>query len=570
MSFIRCHMAKYLQICLAIVLQIFVAVPGTFAAQTDTQPARIVASIQQQFDTPTNVTFAPDLEWQQLREIYLSNQYQPVWTNINGPLPRANVLRETLRNAWAEGLNPLTYKVDLLDENWPSRLPAKLAQLDLLLTNALLTYSVDVRYGQFEPQEIDPFWHITRPAVDEMALLRSLIASEDIRTALQALPPSETGYQRLRAALAQYRQIDQGGGWSPLQKGPLLEFGTYHPEVTFLRQRLRSEGDLELRPVRDEQLFDRPVKHAVERFQVRHGLRMDGIVGSATRSVMNIPVGERIEKIKLNMERWRWLPRDIGQRYVMVNTAGFELMAVANGQPRFTMGVIIGTPDRQTPVLQGLLHTVVFNPYWTVPTTIAVEELVPKQIRNPDFFKQRGIRVYRNNEELEPQDIDWKRVKINHMPYVLRQDPGPRNPLGRVKFLFSNRHQVYLHDTPQQGLFNQTKRAFSHGCVRVEEPLRLANFVLGDDAAWYEGVAWEENGENSWDVDRIKAMMEAEETVEVEVAERMPIYLVYWTAWVAEDGGVFFRPDIYERDPANCDEIAAKTAKSADSADIIR
>ena len=166
--------------------------------------------------------------------------------------------------------------------------------------------------------------------------------------------------------------------------------------------------------------------------------------------------------------------------------------------------------------------------------------------------------------------INWSKINKDNLPYVLRQDPGPRNPLGRIKFLFSNRHQVYLHDTPQQGLFNHSKRAFSHGCVRVEDPLRLANFVLGDDDAWYGVSAWEENGNDEWNVDKIKAMMQAEESVEVPVTEPLPVYLVYWTAWVAEDGGVFFRPDIYERDQPNCAEMAAKAGKKGGSADTIQ
>jgi murein L,D-transpeptidase YcbB/YkuD len=563
-------MIQGLQIFLAIILQITIAVPAMAATQSNAQLDRIVTEIRQQLETPPAITFAPDLDWKRLREFYTSNEYQPVWIDTHGPLHKAGVLRDTLRNALVEGLNPQTYKVGQLDDNWPSRLPAKLAQLELLLTNALLAYSVDVRYGQFNPQEIDPFWHIAQPDVDELALLRSILANEDMRAALQALPPSEAGYQRLRDALANYRQIAQVGGWSPLQAGPLLEFGTYHPEVTFLRQRLRTEGDLELRPIRDEEFFDRAVKHAVERFQVRHGLNMDGVVGPATRAVMNIPVTERMEKLKLNMERWRWLPRQLGQRFIMVNTAGFELTAFENRQPQFTMWVIIGTPDRQTPTLNGKLHTVVFNPYWTVPRSIAAEELIPKQLRNPDFFSQRNIRVYRGDKELDPRDINWSKINKDNLPYVLRQDPGPRNPLGRIKFLFSNEYQVYLHDTPQQGLFNHSKRAFSHGCVRVEDPLRLANFVLGDDDAWYEVSAWEENGNDEWNVDKIKAMMVAEESVDVPVTEPLPVYLVYWTAWVAEDGGVFFRPDIYERDQPNCAEMAAKAGKKGGSADTIQ
>ena len=558
MLFNRRHTVQGLQVCLAIILQITVAATSPVVAQTNTQLDRIATAIQQQLDPDSTWASDPDMDWQRLREFYATHDYNPVWLDIKGPLAKAMVLRNTFENAGAEGLDPKNYSVETLIKLWPSRLPEEMAELDLYLTNALLAYSVDVSYGRFDPKEIDPFWYIERPAVDPMVLLRTIVANEDTNGALQALPPSQPGYQRLRAALVHYQEIARNGGWSPLAAGPLLEFGSYHREVAFLRHRLRIEGDLALRPIRDEEFFDRAVEHAVERFQVRYGLKMDGVVGPATRAVMNIPVSQRIELIKLNMERWRWLPRHLGQRYIMVNTAGFELAAFENRHTQFTMWVIIGKPDWQTPVLSGKMHTVVFNPYWTVPRKIALEELIPAQRRNPNFFSKRGIRVYRSGTELDPRNIDWSKVDKDHLPYLLRQDPGPRNPLGRIKFLFSNQYQIYLHDTPKQTLFNQPTRAFSHGCVRVEDPVRLASFVLGTDAGWNE--------------DKIKAMMAGDNSVEVPVAvpQPLPIYLVYWTAWVAEDGGVFFRPDIYERDQQNCAEAAAKTLEIDESADKIQ
>ncbi len=554
MFVIHRHTISPLRFCLFVVLQFGIALITPLQAQTSPQLERITTAIQQQLDPATSSIVDPDMDWQRLREFYAANDYAPVWVDIKGPLARAGVLRNTLENAATEGLEPQTYAVETLTRLWPSRLPASMAQLELRLTNALLAYSVDVSYGRFDPQQVDPLWHITRPTVDPLDLLRNIVANEDMQAALQALPPSQPGYKRLRAALARYHEIARNGGWSPLAAGPLLEFGAYHREVTFLRHRLRLEGDLALRPIRDEEFFDRAVEHAVERFQVRYGLKMDGVVGPATRGAMNIPVKQRIDLIKLNMERWRWLPRQLGQRYIMVNTAGFELAAYENQEPQFTMWVIIGRPDWQTPVLNGKLHTVVFNPYWTVPRNIALKELIPKQRRNPDFFRKRGIRVYRNGSEQDPRSIDWNRIDPDYLPYILRQDPGPSNPLGRIKFLFSNQHEIYLHDTPRQTLFNQTRRAFSHGCVRVEDPLQLASFVLGTD---YD-----------WDEDKIRTMMAADERVEVAVKQPVQIYLVYWTAWVAEDGGVFFRPDIYERDQPNCTEAAATPVKSGGSADI--
>lgn len=543
-----------LQFYLVILLQFILAAINPLAAQSATQLDRIVAALQHQLDPLGNSNPDPAMDWERLREFYLANDNYPVWLDIKGPLPKALVLRHTLENAAAEGLEPQAYAVETLRKLWPSRLPSKMARLELHLTNALLSYSVDVSYGRLDPAEVDPLWQIQRSVADPLTLLRSIVSNEDIKAALQSLPPPQPGYQRLRAALAHYQEIIANGGWSPLAAGPLLEFGSYHPEVTFLRQRLRSEGDLNLRPVRDEEFFDRAVEHAVERFQVRHGLKMDGVVGPVTRTAMNIPVSERIEQIKLNMERWRWLPRHLGQRYILVNTAGFELTAVENRQTQFTMWVIIGKPDWQTPVLNGMLHTVVFNPYWTVPRKIALDELIPKQRRHPEFLPKRHIRVYQNGKELDPRDIDWRKVNKDRFPYLLRQDPGPRNPLGRIKFLFSNRYQIYLHDTPRQALFNHTIRAFSHGCVRVEDPLRLAVFALSSNEDWNE--------------DKIKALLAADDSLELPVAMKqpIPIYLVYWTAWVAEDGGVFFRPDIYERDMPNCPETATKPVKKQESA----
>jgi murein L,D-transpeptidase YcbB/YkuD len=543
-----------LRFYLVIILQLINAVTNPLHAQASTQLDRITTEIRRQLDADHFQQSDPGMDWKRLREFYIENEYIPVWVDIKGPLPKAMVLRKTLENADVEGLDPQTYAVETLTKLWPSRDPAKMAQLELQLTNALLAYGVDVSYGRLDPKLIDPLWYIERPAAEPLALLRATVTNEDMNAALQALPPSQPGYKRLRDALARYQQIARNGGWPPLAEGPLLEFGSYHREVTFLRRRLQLEGDLVLSPIRDEEYFDRVVEHAVERFQVRYGLKMDGIVGPATRAAMNIPVTQRIELIKLNMERWRWLPRQLGQRYIMVNTAGFTLAAIENQQTQFTMWVIIGKPDWQTPVLNGMLDTLVFNPYWTVPRKIALDELIPQQRRNPNFFRQLGLRVYRSGKELDPRNIDWRKVDKDHFPYLLRQDPGPKNPLGRIKFLFSNKLQIYLHDTPRQSLFNHPTRAFSHGCVRVEDPLRLANFVLGTDAFWNE--------------DKIKAMMAGDNNMEVkvQVPQPLPIYLVYWTAWVEEDGGAFFRPDIYERDQPDCPEAAAKTSATGEFA----
>jgi murein L,D-transpeptidase YcbB/YkuD len=348
---------------------------------------------------------------------------------------------------------------------------------------------------------------------------------------------------RLREALKIYRQIEKEGGWPLIPPGPLLKAGSWHEQVTIVRQRLIAEGDLELGPVRDARYFDDAVKFAVERFQVRHGLKVDGIVGPATRIAANITVGERIRQIRFNMERWRWLPKQLGQRYIMVNTADFNLAVVEHEDVLLTMGVIVGRPDRPTPVTSSEIRTVVFNPYWTLPPTIIFEDVLPLQKRDPTYFKSKQIRVFSDGKELDSEKIDWSRLNRNNFPYILRQDPGPGNSLGRLKFLFSNSYTVYLHDTPDKHLFNKDTRALSSGCIRVAKPVALASYLLGRG--------------NGWTAEKIQAVIESGEHRKVPLPETVPVYLIYMTSWVAENRGVHFRPDIYERDPKRlkCDEL---------------
>ena len=516
------------------------AIAAQVRPQLEPRADSISTALRVQLQTPSITMIGADLNWPLLNEFYSSLQYRPLWVNALGPIPKALQWRQFLQAANQEGLDPMRYHPVAIAEHWQSEDPWELASLDLLLTDAFLRYSVDVSHGHLAPSDVDPLWDIPRSTADPLALLRSTLVKADFNRAVQDLAPPHLGYQRLRQALAQYQELARLGGWPPLAAGQWLEYGSSDPEVGFLRKRLMNEGDLKLRPVRDELIFDRALKHAVERFQVRHGLKMDGIVGPATRVAMNVPVSKRIEQIKLNMDRWRWLPRELGKRYIMVNTAGYELAAIENNHPIFTMWVIIGTPERQTPMISGMLHTVVFNPYWTVPPTILFEDMLPAQKKNPNFLSSRGIRVFsnhRNAKELDPRQIDWSKVNKRHFPYVLRQDPGATNPLGRVKFLFSNKYNIYLHDTPKQRLFNRTKRAFSSGCVRVENPVQLAEFVLTSAAGW--------------DQSQIMETINSDEVRDVKVEERVPVYLVYWTAWVAEDEAVFFRPDVYAVDHKN-------------------
>ncbi len=491
----------------------------------------VTSALRQQLQGDAEMWAGAALDWSRLREFYRPRRFHPAWCDDHGTLQRALRLEQTLTAAGTEGLDAEAYHLFPIRQHWAAQSAEELAWLDLLMTDAFLRYSKDVRAGRFHPRRIDADWHIEVADEDPVALLHSALDAGDFAASLRALPPAHPGYRRLRQALARYRRIATQGPWSQLPPGPVLKTGDRRPPVALLRRRLLAEGDLVMGPVVEESFFDLALRDAVERFQLRHGLDMDGMVGRCTRAALNVPVATRIEQIRHNMERWRWLPRQLGERYLMVNLGGFELAVVERETTLFTMRVIIGRPYRSTPEVAGALRYMVFNPYWHVPPRVAVEDLLPKQRRDPDFFVTRGIRVFSDwserAAELKIQDIDWTAVSARRFPYKLRQDPGPYNSMGRVKFVFPNRFGVYLHDTPQRELFDQEVRTFSAGCIRIESPLQLAAYLL--------------QGKEQWTAERIQEQTASGETLAVALPEAVPVYLINWTAWAGEDATVYFR-----------------------------
>jgi murein L,D-transpeptidase YcbB/YkuD len=529
--------SRYVRVVIALCL--LCCLSGQVPAYAGVRDEALVKALQTQIMQPDSVSQALAMDWTYLERWYAQRQYAPVWTNMNGPNQRASILRQILHVADQEGLTPQAFHLSAIESSWHRHTPADLAALDILLSDAFFRYATQVRTGRLSPGDVDPQWHIATPQIHPLSLLQKMLKRKDFETAMRSLPPPQSGYQRLREALAHYRRLAARGGWPRLSSGTTLRPGTHSAQIAILRQRLIAEGDLPNTAVANPRVFDPALKFAVDRFQVRHGLKMDGIVGPATRGAMNVSIADRITQIKLNMERWRWLPRRLGKRYLIVNTAGYNLTAFDQGRARFSMWVVIGKQERQTPEIKGTLHTVVFNPYWTVPTTIAVEDLIPAQLRNPHYLQARKIRVFANlarHIEVDPRKVDWAQYTKENFPYVLRQDPGPYNPLGRYKFLFSNGFDVYLHDTPTRHLFALKQRAFSSGCIRVENPLQLARFLLAANPGW--------------DEEHIREAAASGLTREVKLAHSLPIYLVYLTAWVGPDNSVHFYPDVYARDQA--------------------
>ena len=306
--------------------------------------------------------------------------------------------------------------------------------------------------------------------------------------------------------------------------------------VRMLRVRLAAEQAAPLEGA-EACLFDAGLRAAVEAFQARHGLTQDGVVGPRTLAALNVSLSARIAELRVNMERWRWLPRELGGRHILVNLPGFELTLTREDQEPLRMRVIGGRPDRSTPALRSDVRQLVLNPEWTVPRRIAVEDLLPQLQQDPLALQAKDIRVLIRQDqawsEVDPQQVDWSTHHADDFPYVLRQAPGSGNSLGRIKFHMYNRYQIYLHDTPVRGLFRKPQRAFSSGCIRVEQPLRLAAHLFDGDADRVGAWLWRRIEQGDTDFLRVRP--------------RVPVYLVYLTAWVDDGGTLQFREDIYQR-----------------------
>ena len=339
---------------------------------------------------------------------------------------------------------------------------------------------------------------------------------------------------RLREALARYRQIAANGGWPELPAGTLLQAGQRDERVARLRDRLRISGDFSGTPATaDAWFFDQPTAQALQVFQRRHALPDSGQLDERTLAALNVPVDARIRQLQATLTRWNWLPRDPGPRHLWINVVTGTLELIDRRETVLQMRVIAGHPSRPTPSFQDEIRQIVFNPSWSVPHTIAVEDLLPAQQSDPDFFSRLGIRVFRGSgagaRELDARRIDWQRLGPERFPYRLLQTPGPLNSLGRYKLVMDNPWDIYLHDTPSRRLFELSSRTLSSGCIRLEQPETLVQQLLAGTPP-------------------TAGMEDATRTRTVTLPRPIPVYIVYLTSWVTPTGEVNFRPDVYGRD----------------------
>jgi murein L,D-transpeptidase YcbB/YkuD len=489
----------------------------------------------------------------ELRHFYAARDMRLAWIEDGTPTAAAAALRDALHGASAHGLRPDDYNIGEIDRRWQAQGPVgDEISFDLLLTGAALGYVADATSGRVRPESVDPNWSIERAPASAAALLEQAIGSADPADALANMGPLHPRYAALKVALARYRGIEAAGGWPTIPAGPTLHPEDRDDRVPVLRRRLAAEGYLAPADASEPgDLFDAVLLTAVRTFQARHGLEPDGVVGAATLAALNVPVLERIEQIEWSLERWRWLPRYLGDRHILVNIPAFSVQLFDGGGLALESRTIVGRPGRPTPRISAEASGVLLNPTWTVPPTIFREDVLPQLRRDPRWLLERNMRVFQgwSNQaaEVDPLSVNWSQVSGARPAYRIVQAPGPGNALGRIKIEMPNAAGAYLHDTPDHALFERADRAKSSGCVRIHRIQELASALLG----------------SSWPQGRLQQLIASGATTTIPLPRRIQVYLAYMPVVAEADGSASFYPDLYGLDPALAAALEANRLKIA-------
>jgi murein L,D-transpeptidase YcbB/YkuD len=471
--------------------------------------------------------------------IFEDRQFAPAWSGGT----RLDHLIAALRDVELDGLDPADYHYEALQAlraelRSGAGLPAtEQADLELLATDAMALALFHLYGGKVDPVKLSTQWNYPLRPVHETdareLLTRAIDSGRIVETFIQ-IRPEHVWYRRGREHLREYRRIAATGGWPDVPDGPTLKAGMTDPRVPVLRRRLEITGDLGVGRITEPELFDPSLEQAVRHFQTRHGMTADGAVGAATRAAMNVPAGARVDQLRVNLERGRWVLHEIKGEFVLVDIAGFNVVYFRNDEPIWTSKVVVGRPYRETPVFRSEITYVVLNPTWTIPPGILAKDTLPAVKRDPGYLARHRIRVIDSSGgEVSPWSVDWSRYG-NSVPYQLRQDPGPDNSLGLVKIMFPNPYLVYLHDSPAKSLYDRDERAFSSGCIRVARPFELTELVLNDAQQWNAAA--------------IQEVIATGKTRTVNLAKPVPVLILYWTAQPTPDGQILFRNDVYGRD----------------------
>jgi murein L,D-transpeptidase YcbB/YkuD len=467
-------------------------------------------------------------EGQSLYFLYGERYFEPIWLGqgADGKItfsPAAQKIITLFENAATEGLRPqdyLTADIDLSRAN--SGNPTALAGLETAFSAAVLRYADHLHNGRIKPQSVSANLDIRHKPIDGAKLLENLAKSADPAPILASLGPKHPEFLALRTALANFDQ-NTSQRPIPIGEGPVLKIGGNDARVPAIRARLEL-------PAAPDNVYDNTLGDAVKAFQDSLGLEVDGVIGPATIAALNGGNATRREDILANMERWRWMPSDLGKFNVFVNIPEFRLSIQRDGREEYTTRVVVGTTKNQTPIFSDNIRHVVVNPYWNVPSSIIKGEIAPAVMRNPAYTDNQNMDLLYNGTPVSPWQVDWSQVSATNFPFRVRQRPGPGNALGQIKFLFPNKHDVYLHDTPSKGLFSRSFRAFSHGCVRVQDPLAFADALMANEP----------------NISRtsLEGMFGPSERW-VNPQTQIPVHLAYFTLRVDADGTIKSYGDVY-------------------------
>ena len=480
------HVARRLLSSVAIVMATMVIAAGPSAAQPTLSPRDLAAVRLNIIDLLEDDPDLP-LPVRQRREALLVYYEEEAGTLLWLGADRTSEFIARLRAADEDGLDPAAYPADrlaLLMEAVEGADIRERSIVELHFSAAFLEYASDIRVGRFLPRKVDPNFFVQERTIDQGTALRALSASASVGDFFAIWQPLGPEYAALWATLADYRAIAAAGGWPSVPLGESLKPGMSDDRVPALRARLAVTDAAAPAAPGAERVYDAALVQAVEAFQSRHGLDVDGVVGRATVVALNVPVEDRVQEIVAAMERWRWMPEDLGGEHILVNIAGFDLRRVRADWVEERMAVVVGKPYSRTPAFSDAIRSVELNPYWNVPLSIALSEELPKLRQNPAARASAGFEAVRGGEVYPLTAINWSQYGRGNFPFQLRQRPGANNALGQAKFMFPNRFNVYLHDTPSRNLFGRSERAFSHGCIRLSRPIDLAEQVLRDIPGW--------------------------------------------------------------------------------------
>ena len=515
------------------------SIPAYAEAETDLavieQVGDIAIAVQQELDARIESASSEALRQRliEVRAFYEVRDFESIWIEDGKPSIYAREFVDALLRAKEDGLDPDDYDADELFQKLHVGNVTTIADLEIHLSTSLVSFAQHLNAGRLDPERVTQENVIYPAAISAERVLDQISSTGNIKVYLRLLAPHTPRYERLRAALANYRRIAANGGWPEFPGGDVLRPGANDARIPILRKRLALSEDFKGATANSSTKYDAPLVEAVKKFQRRHGLEVDGIVGADVSEQINISVEQRIETIEYNLERRRWMQNDYGPRYIFTNLTDRVLKYVDNEKTRHAELIQAGQSFQGTPIFSDEMEYIEFNPYWTVPHKIATRKMLPQLQRNAGALVSDGYEIMKDGKVVEASSIRWSNYSPDDFPFRIRQKPGGDNALGQVRFMFPNQFNVSIHDTPDSAKFDETSRFAGFGYLRLRDPLKMAELILKDQG---------------WDREKIDEVVKSGQRAVVQLDDTVRVHIAYLTAWVNKDGSVQFRRDEYGRD----------------------